>query len=261
MARIAYAMKIPLLMGKIFIGLSLAVLTLAAWFFAARAAEPERKLTGPERIDLARKARGALIAERCRSAGLPYPPREIFLRALKREAELELWAREDLGAFHLIHTFPILAPSGVPGPKRKAGDRQVPEGFYRIDRFNPQSAYHLSLGLNYPNSDDLRYADRSRPGGDIFIHGKAVTIGCIPIGDPAIEELFVIAFDTRLRGQVDIPVHIYPARMSGPEWESFSALHIARNPALADFWRTLQSGFDTFDRDHRSLEISRRAGD
>jgi murein L,D-transpeptidase YafK len=70
--------------------------------------------------------------------------------------------------------------SGKAGPKLREGDGQVPEGIYRIDGLNPNSSYHLSLKLNYPNDFDLEQArteGRTELGGDIFIHGKAVSIG------------------------------------------------------------------------------------
>ncbi|MDB6171005.1 MAG: ErfK/YbiS/YcfS/YnhG family protein [Chthoniobacteraceae bacterium] len=212
-------------------------------------------LSGVERIAIARMNKEALLRERFKQAGLPYPPRKIFLRAFKREAILELWAREEEGGtYKLIATYPVLASSGGPGPKFKEGDRQVPEGFYFIDRFNPESRFHLSLGLNYPNAADRLVVDPEHPGGDIFIHGGAISIGCLPIGDPAIEELFLVALDTATRGQLNIPVDIFPTRMSGPEWESFARESFARDRSLETFWNQLALGYATFEPEHRVLE-------
>ena len=207
--------------------------------------------SGDERVAKARAAHGKMIAQKFKDAGLPYPAREIFLRWFKREAVVELWAREDRSAFRLIAAYEILATSGGPGPKRRQGDRQVPEGFYEIDRFNPASLFHLSLGVNYPNAADRILSDHDRPGGDIFIHGKNVSIGCAPIGDAAIEQLYLAALDTRARGQARIAVHIFPARMRGAEWIAFATGPTARDPALARFWEQLQPAFDAFERDHR----------
>ena len=151
----------------------------------------------------------------------------------------------------LVAGFPILASSGGPGPKRRQGDRQVPEGFYEIDRFNPASLFHLSLGLNYPNASDRILAGGPDPGGDIFIHGKDVSIGCAPLGDDAIEQLYLAALDTRARGQARIHVHVFPAHMHGAAWAAFAAEHTAASPALARFWAQLQPGYDAFERDHR----------
>src|SRR5690606_11025729 len=98
--------------------------------------------------------------------------------------------------FTLVKTYPVCSSSGLPGPKRKKGDRQTPEGFYHIDRFNPQSAFHLSLGINYPNSSD-KILGHSDPGGDIFIHGSCVTIGCVPLTDDLIKEVYVLAVEAK----------------------------------------------------------------
>src|SRR6188768_3895478 len=80
---------------------------------------------------------------------------EVFLRAFKKEATLEVWIsnNSDKKYTHL-KDYSICSSSGVLGPKRKFGDLQVPEGFYQIDRFNPTSNFHLSLGINYPNASD-----------------------------------------------------------------------------------------------------------
>ncbi|WP_255556551.1 L,D-transpeptidase family protein [Methylococcus sp. ANG] len=128
-------------------------------------------------------------------AGVAYPPREVVLVGLKQEKKLELWARDDR-EYRLIRHYDIRAASGSAGPKLRQGDKQVPEGVYRIVGLNPNSNYHLSMKLNYPNDFDLYYAElegRTNPGSDIFIHGRAVSAGCLAMGDEAIEELFVLA--------------------------------------------------------------------
>lgn len=127
-------------------------------------------------------------------AQVTYPPREVTLVALKQEKKLELWAR-DSGGFRFIRDYKIQAASGVSGPKLRQGDKQVPEGIYRIEGMNPNSHYHMSMKINYPNEFDLFHAwqeGRTNPGSDIFIHGRAVSIGCLAMGDEAIEELFVL---------------------------------------------------------------------
>jgi hypothetical protein len=134
------------------------------------------------------------------AAGVAYPPRSLTLLALKEERRLELWAGGS-GSLRLVRSYPVLAASGVAGPKLREGDLQVPEGVYRIPLLNPNSSYHLSLKVDYPNAFDRRRAradGRTRLGGDIFIHGREVSIGCIAIGDPAIEEVFVLASDVGL---------------------------------------------------------------
>ena len=99
-------------------------------------------------------------------------------------------------SFKKIKTYKFTAFSGKIGPKLKEGDKQIPEGIYKIEFLYPNSSYHLSLKVNYPNKFDKEKAvedGRTNLGGDIFIHGKSVTIGCVPIGDEAIEELFIIS--------------------------------------------------------------------
>lgn len=128
-------------------------------------------------------------------AGVLYPPREVTLLVDKGRRVLELWAKAE-GSFAFIRRYPILKASGKEGPKLREGDLQVPEGKYRIIGLNPNSSFHLSMKLDYPNDFDRRQAQvdgRTGLGDDIFIHGKSVSIGCLAMGDPVIEELFVLA--------------------------------------------------------------------
>jgi hypothetical protein len=133
-------------------------------------------------------------------AGHPYPPPEVAFIVLKEEGKLELWAGKD-GRWSYIRAYDVYA-SGTAGPKRRRGDRQVPEGIYRITGLNPGSRYHLSLKIDYPNCYDRQKArseGRSNLGGDIYIHGKAKSAGCIAVGDVAVEELFFLVTKTGLR--------------------------------------------------------------
>jgi len=145
-----------------------------------------------------------------RKAGVNYPPSEIVLIAIKDEKKMELWGRSN-GKFKLIRPYNVKAASGMRGPKLRQGDRQVPEGIYHISRLNPNSNYHLSMKVDYPNDFDLEHAEydgRSNLGGDIFIHGKNVSAGCLAMGDAAIEELFVLAAHV---GTENIKVIIAPS--------------------------------------------------
>jgi len=167
------------------------------------------KRTLEQAIQIYGEAADARLRGYFENAGQGYPPRRIALLALKQEAILELW--DESGETPVfIHAYPIQALSGQAGPKLREGDRQVPEGEYRVIGLNPNSAYHLSLKLNYPNPFDLRHAReerRDQPGSDIFIHGKAVSIGCLAMGDRAAEDLFVLAHRT---GLSEIKVFIAP---------------------------------------------------
>ena len=181
--------------------------------------------------------------------GLAYPPREIFIRVFKLDSQLELWARARLAdPFRKVKTYRICASSGELGPKRREGDLQVPEGFYQVTVFNPWSQFHLSLQINYPNRSDRILGDRYRPGGTIFIHGNCVTIGCIPIQDGPIEEVYIAAVDARSAGQARIPVHIFPTRMD-ESWKLLSDLATGK-PGLLAFWQNLREGYRLFNNLH-----------
>jgi len=137
-----------------------------------------------------------------KSVGVAYPPRELVFVGLKQEKTLQIYARSDTNSFRFVRAFPILAASGVAGPKLREGDRQVPEGIYAIELLNPNSSYHLSLRVNYPNAFDreqARLEGRTNLGGDIMIHGKDKSIGCLAMGDEAAEDLFVLAADTGIK--------------------------------------------------------------
>lgn len=149
------------------------------------------------------------LAPHFRRAGVSYPPKEIAILGFKEEKRVAIWARSGT-EWRFIRDYPILAASGHAGPKLREGDSQVPEGVYRIAHLNPNSSYHLSMKVNYPNAFDLRMAKRdgrTRLGGDIFIHGKAVSIGCLALGDRAIEELFTLVAET---GHARVRVVIAP---------------------------------------------------
>ena len=146
-------------------------------------------------------------------AGVAYPPDGITLIGIKDIRVLELWAEDAAGAQAFIKAYPILGASGVSGPKLREGDGQVPEGFYRVESLNPNSLYHLALRLDYPNDFDVMRAaedGRADPGSDIMIHGKTCSIGCLAMGDPAIEEIFVLAADV---GATNIAVILTPTDM------------------------------------------------
>lgn len=204
-----------------------------------------------ERVRAARSHVEKDLRALCRAAELPYPPDAIYLRNFKSEAQLEIWARKRHQPFRLLTTLPVLYVPGHPGPKRKEGDRQVPEGFYAIDLFNPQSDYHLSMRINYPNDSDRILSDKEAPGSDIYIHGSDGSIGCLPVGDANVEKLFVLALDTRKAGQQNIPVHSFPTRMSGESWEALLKQTAVADPKLADFWKSLKVGYDYFEQNRQ----------
>jgi len=133
------------------------------------------------------------------ASSVPYPPQKLVFVALKQEKRLEVYASNDEDRPHFIRSFPILAASGKTGPKLREGDLQVPEGEYRIESLNPNSAFHLALRVSYPNAEDRAQAaldKRTELGGDIMIHGSNASVGCLAMGDEAAEDLFVLAAKT-----------------------------------------------------------------
>lgn len=170
-----------------------------------------------------------------RKAGVPYPPRKIALLVFKAEHKMELWGQDPSAKWRYIRSFSILGASGGPGPKLQEGDRQVPEGIYSIECLNPLSHYDVSMRLNYPNNFDRERAKkdgRNRLGGDIYIHGGCVSIGCIAIGNRYAEELFDLIYHV---GTKNVSVVIAPndlrraAPLVGkvrPEWLSVLDLDI-----------------------------------
>lgn len=156
-----------------------------------------------------------------------YPPKSVTLLFLKDKKTLQLYAGDEKAKLKMIKSYKVLAASGKPGPKLRQGDYQVPEGIYKITYLNPNSSYHLSLRLNYPNEFDREMAKkdkRSNLGGDIMIHGRNVSVGCIAIGDPGIEEVFFLANKvdyrkwTVISAPTDLRVQARTFVTSAPPW-------------------------------------------
>lgn len=172
---------------------------------------------------------------------------DIYLRAFKYEKQLEVWVKNKTDqTFKRFKTYAICASSGNLGPKRKEGDGQVPEGFYRIEAFNPVSNYHLSLKVNYPNASDVKMGKKPL-GGDIMIHGNCVTIGCIPIEDDPIEELYVLCVQAK-SGKSHLPVDIFPCRFT-PENEKM--LRTQHDADKLKFWEGLKEVYESFERNKK----------
>jgi len=214
-------------------------------FLVAADVSPE-----PARVVTARARAGPRIARALETAGVP-GPRTVLLRVFKEEGVLEVWVAEGRERpFVHLGDHPVCASSGGPGPKVRHGDGQVPEGVYRVTALNPWSQFHLSMRLDYPNA-----ADRARNpgvearelGGEIFIHGGCATIGCIPLGDEAIEEVYLLAQQTRAAGG-EVSVLILPARPGAARW---TAIVGRGTPGEVSLWRSLEVLSTRLDRTHR----------
>ncbi|AKQ44960.1 hypothetical protein TH63_03860 [Rufibacter radiotolerans] len=204
-----------------------------------------------ERVKTAYREKYAPLEKQLQAKGLSFQNLQLYLRAFKHEKQVEVWARTSAEKpFTLFTTYLICARSGTYGPKRQEGDGQIPEGFYYIDRFNPKSNYYLSLGINYPNAaDSARHTGKL--GGDIFLHGDCVTLGCLPLTDEKMKELYVLTVEAYHQGQQQIPVHIFPTRFNTGQYAQLRKTY-AQQPALLAFWENLASGFHPFEQ-HRFL--------
>lgn len=197
--------------------------------------------------DLLPKVEDSMITQ-FRSKNINWPPAAVYIRSFKYDRQLELWVKSDTKSpYKLFKTYKVCMQSGTMGPKRMEGDYQVPEGFYYINDFNPNSTYHLSLGLNYPNASDRILSDSLRPGSSIYIHGNCVSVGCIAISDVPIEELFVIASAARTNGQEFIPVHVFPVRYNNKTSLEYLNNSIKDNVYLQQFNKNIKEVFDHFE--------------
>jgi murein L,D-transpeptidase YafK len=230
------------------------VLILSQFFLlsAGQFLDEQRKY---QRFKLAEKEKGEFIDSLFTRKGLTVAHSVLYLRVFKYNAQIELWARDrDQLNYQLVRTYKICASSGDLGPKRRIGDGQVPEGAYVIRNFNPVSSFYLSLGLNYPNQSDRIAGKGNHLGGDIFIHGDCVTIGCMPIQDYFIKELYAICVYARDNGQKEIPVHIFPTRMDDRGMK-FLADNYPDN-ALQGFWKSIRPIYLLFEQKHELPVVS-----
>lgn len=176
----------------------------------------------------------------------------IYIRIFKSEKLVELWGKNQSDKkYKLVKTFDICASSGTLGPKRQQGDYQVPEGYYHINRFNPYSNFLLSLGLNYPNPSDRILGNKNRLGGDIFIHGSCVTVGCVPLQDSFIQEFYIYCVEAKNAGQGNIPVTVFPKKLNETNWNQLKTQY-KNSPQVIGLWQDLKKGYDYFN-ENKSL--------
>ena len=172
---------------------------------------------------------------------------ELYIRIIKTTAEkdkgvLQMWKRGDGEHFELDHEVDICTWSGALGPKLREGDGQSPEGFYFIkpSSLNPNSSYHLSFNLGFPNAYDRSHG---RTGSFLMVHGDCVSIGCYAMTDKGIEEIYADVEKAFAGGQSFIRVHIFPFEMTQ---ENLAAHSANENQA---FWKNLKTGWVWFERE------------
>jgi len=197
-------------------------------------------------VRTAYKEKWAFVKEKLAKAGVDTSHFEIFIRVFKEEQKLEVWAKSNnTTQFKLVETYAICQSSGVLGPKRKQGDGQVPEGFYQVGSFNPQSEFYLALGVSYPNKSDKIKGNQTDPGGDIMIHGNCVTIGCMPLTDDKIKEVYIMAVEARNKGQQVISIHIFPTQLDAKGMAHLKS--ISTDASKIKFWTNIQQGYSYFE--------------
>ncbi len=177
---------------------------------------------------------------------------DVYLRVFKQEKEIQVWMKNTSETtYKLFRTYAVCASSGSLGPKRKEGDGQVPEGFYKIDLFNPTSNYYLSLRVSYPNSSDLILKEGANAGGAIMVHGNCVTIGCLPITDDKIKELYVLCVEAQNRKRL-LTIDIFPAKLTE---SNMTILRANYSKADVTFWNSLKPRYTYFEKNNAFPEM------
>jgi murein L,D-transpeptidase YafK len=186
----------------------------------------------------------ALMSEKNTDRNAP-----ILIRAYKKEAEIEVWKRDRKGDYVLLKSYPVCRWSGQLGPKRKEGDRQVPEGFYSVTagQLNPNSSYWLAFNVGYPNPMER---SMGRSGGDIMVHGICSSRGCFAMTDSQIEEIYAVMREAFNAGQKSVQFQSYPFKMTAENLAKF------RHDPNMPFWKNLKEGSDHFEVTKREPKLN-----
>jgi len=167
--------------------------------------------------------------------------RPIYIRIFKAESELELWMQNSAGTFSRLATYPICHWYGSLGPKLKEGDKQSPEGFYRVGA--PQTRlvgrWRKAFNLGFPNLHDQKL---DRTGSYILIHGGCSSVGCFAMTDPVQDEIFSLAKAALAKGQERFSVHVFPFHMTAENMRRYAG-HEG-----AETWLDLKPAYDSFER-------------
>lgn len=163
----------------------------------------------------------------------------VYLRIFKQDSIVELYALKK-NKYELVDVYPICRFSGGLGPKKRLNDLKSPEGFYQFnaDNLNPNSKFHLSFNIGYPNAFDK---DHGYTGEHLMVHGGCLSEGCYAIGNENIEEVYYFINQAIANGQRNIDIHIFPFKMTEEN------LRIHRLSSDYDFWLQLKPGYDYFE--------------
>ena len=208
------------------------------------------------RVRTAYNEKGVIIKNNLINKNLDTNSLKIYIRVFKQDKIIELWGSDNKrDTFVLIDVFDICSTSGDLGPKRMRGDLQIPEGFYHIDRFNAWSNFYLSLGINYPNRSDRILGKKGNLGGDIFIHGDCVTIGCLPITDDKIKKLYIYCVEAKNNGQLRIPVTIFPVKLNEDKYNQLNVKYTGQGDVI-NLWNNLKEAYDFFEKNKRMPSVT-----
>jgi murein L,D-transpeptidase YafK len=192
------------------------------------------------------------MKKKLEAAGINASNYEVLIRVFKYEKNLEVWVKDKTAKTYThLYDYAICQSSGELGPKRQEGDGQVPEGFYTIDLFNPTSSYYLSMRVSYPNASDAKKGKKPL-GGAIMIHGNCVTIGCIPITDDKIKELYILCLESKAAGNA-VKVDSYPCKLTE---ENIEKLSTSFSKETIEFWKNLKTGYDLFEKNKAKFTVS-----
>ena len=184
----------------------------------------------------------------------------VLLRVFKEERTVELWIKAKKDAvFHFVKSFPILALSGLPGPKKNKNDQQVPEGFYRINKLLPQSSCCLGATIHFPNVADgiiLRNAGLRVPAKEnVYLYGEENTKGNIRLSNNHMKELYIYLVEAKNNDAAGIPIHIFPFKMTPGNREAKALLH-KNDSLLIRFWDHIEPGYFIFENSHTIARYS-----
>jgi len=203
------------------------------------------------RVRTAYSQKDSLLLRQLDSLNVNVKALNIFLRIFKKESLVEVWVKNSKDiSYRFLKSYKICRKAIKLGPKRKESDGLLPEGFYSLMSFVPESQFFLSLLINYPNDADKILGSKFHPGGDIAIHGTCQSIGCFSIGDENIKELYILAIEAKNNGQKDIAVHIFQARLDDIGFESLLKKY-RKEKSLMKFWKNLKQGYDYFDANRK----------
>lgn len=256
-------------MGKrkfLFVCAALPVLGMAAYSIMTLNNDPESAIIAEPIIVPVFTKQPVISSQRSRAAIAKTAPRliaalrardleygaPIFIRVFKKEGELEMWVRGK-AHYELFRTYAIAAFSGTLGPKTREGDRQAPEGFYFVGPggMNPNSRFHLSFNLGYPNAYDRSLG---RTGSALMVHGSNQSIGCYAMTDAGIEEIYTLADAALRNGQPFFRVHCFPFRMTAANMRAYAGSR------WISFWRNLKTGYDFFERRRVPPDVTATTG-